>query len=206
MYCRDCVYLMCSGCLPWHRLIWLPMVAIWGHLLKKLLCLITFLVHECSFHGHVTYHLGIWIQSIAEELDFQPRKKFMMWNFLINPIYLSQSSYMLSDSSWVKVVRFAQSFAALDGGKYFVRNLFAISSHVAMIFLGKELNHVFALFFKEKRKSFSFITFGDTPLILCVSYISRKIEMCSLGSSCGNPPNWYAVSYTHLTLPTKRIV
>ena len=40
----------------------------------------------------------------------------------------------------MKVVRSPRSFAALDGGKYFVRNLFAISSHVAMVFIGKELN------------------------------------------------------------------
>ena len=96
---------------------------------------------------------------------------------------------MLLDSSWVKVVRSPRSFAALDGGKYFVRNLFAISSHVAMVFLGKELNHVFALSFKEKGKSFSFIISEDTPLILYVLHISRKLEMYSLGSSCGNPPN-----------------
>jgi len=59
---------------------------------------------------------------------------------------------MLLDSSWVKVVRSPHSFSALDGGNYFVRNLFAISSLVAMIFLGKELNHVFALSFKKKEK------------------------------------------------------
>ena len=74
---------------------------------------------------------------------------------------------MLSDSSWVKVVRSRRSFAALDEGKYFVRNLFAIASHAAMVFLGKELNRVFALSFKEKGKSLSFTTSGDTPLILC---------------------------------------
>ena len=70
-----------------------------------------------------------------------------------------------------------------------MRNLFAILSHVAMVFLGKELNHVFALSFKEKGKSFSFITSRDTPLIFCVSHISKKLEMCSLGSLCGNLSN-----------------
>jgi len=64
-----------------------------------------------------------------------------------------------------------QSFAALDGGKYFVRNLFAISSHVAMIILSKELNHVFTLSFKEKEKSSRFITSGDTIYPLCVTYL-----------------------------------
>jgi len=102
---------------------------------------------------------------------------------------------MHSDSSWEKVVRLPQSFAALDRGKYFVRNLFAISSHIATVFLGKKLNHVFALSFKEKGKSFNFIISVDTPFIYCVSHISRKLEMCSLGSSCGNPPNWYVLHY-----------
>ena len=89
----------------------------------------------------------------------------------------------------MKVERSPRSFVALDEGKYFVRNLFVISSHIAMVFLGKELNRVYALHLKEKGKSFSFITSGDTPLILCVSHISRKLEMCALGSSCGNPLN-----------------
>jgi len=61
---------------------------------------------------------------------------------------------MLSDSSWEKVVRSPQSFAVLDRGKYFMWNLFTISSHIAMVFLGKELNHIFALSFKEKGKKF----------------------------------------------------
>ena len=52
---------------------------------------------------------------------------------------------------------------------------------------GKKLNHIFTLSFKEKGKSFSFITSGDTPFIYCVSHISRKLEICSLGSSYGNP-------------------
>ena len=38
-------------------------------------------------------------------------------------------------------------------GKYIVRKLFAISSHVTMVFFGNKLNQVFALSFKEKRKS-----------------------------------------------------
>jgi len=95
-----------------------------------------------------------------------------MWDFPDNPLYLSQASKMFSDSSWEKVVRLPRSFSTLDGGKYFVRNLFAISSHVAIVFLGKELNHVFALSVKKKEKKFQlYYLLGHTIYPLYVTYL-----------------------------------
>ena len=113
----------------------------------------------------------------------------MIWDFpdqsfIPYPRFIDAFRFKLGEGCEINL-----EFFRFRWGKYFVRNLVAILSHVAMIFLGKELNHVFALSFKEKEKSFSFITFGDTPFICYVSYISRKLEMGSLGSSYGNPPN-----------------
>ena len=72
-------------------------------------------------------------------------------------------------------------FCHFRWGKYFMKELVCHLIPRCYGFLGKELNHVFALSFKEKRKSFRFITSGDTPFILCVSHISKKLKMCSFG-------------------------
>ena len=102
-----------------------------------------------------------------------------MWDFTNQSLVPFLSIIIDSVSNGVKIAISPRNFAEIAGEKYFVRNLFAITSHVAIVFLGKESNHVFALSLREKGKDFSFITSIDTSLILCY-YIFRENSDLSL--------------------------
>ena len=81
MYYEDCVYLMYSGRLPWHRSIWLLLVAI---------------LRPSPQEARISYHvpfpwvllprsrqLSSWyLDSIhCRRIDFQSCRKFVMWDF-----------------------------------------------------------------------------------------------------------------------------
>jgi len=172
MYCWNCVYLMFSDRLPWHHSIWLSLVTIWGHLLKKLVCLITFLAHEFSSRGRVNYHLSFWIQFIVEELDFQSSRKSVMWDFpeqsfIPFPSFIDAFIFKLSEGCEI-----TSEFFRFRWREVLHEELIRHLIPCCLVILGKELNHIFVLSFKEKGKSFSFITFGDTPFcLLCVTYL-----------------------------------
>ena len=82
-----------------------------------------------------------------------------------------------------------RNFSDFVGEKYLVRNLFAISSHVAIDSIGKDLNHIRTLSLSEKEKIINLTVSTGTPLYFCVSQISRKFEICLYASSLGRPQN-----------------
>ena len=76
-----------------------------------------------------------------------------MWDLPNQFLVPFLSSKMVSISNLIKLVISPQNFIDFTGGKYLVRNLFAISSYIAIDSFGKDLNHIHALSLSEKGKS-----------------------------------------------------
>jgi len=64
-----------------------------------------------------------------------------------------------------------RNFSDFVGEKYLVRNLFAMSSHVAIDSIGKDLNHIRTLSLSEKEKIINLTISTGTAILLCITNI-----------------------------------
>ena len=100
----------------------------------------------------------------------------MIWNFPNQALISFPSIINRFNIKLDKGCDITSRFANFLGGKYLVRNLFAISSHVAIDSLGKDLNHILALSLSEKGKIINLTFSAGTPLYCCVSQISKSLQ------------------------------
>jgi hypothetical protein len=69
------------------------------------------------------------------------------------------------------------NFTVLVGGKYLTRKFSTRSFQVMMDLAGNDFTQDFAISLREKRKSLKLISSLETPFILKVSQVSKKLAM-----------------------------
>src|SRR4051812_39074518 len=102
---------------------------------------------------------------------------------------LSHASASGSRSSYLKPVILDINCIVFAGGQNLVINKEVHSTHDAIVFLGKDNNHSFALPLREKGNKRNLIASESTSLMRIISYISVKVFKCIPASSTTEPPN-----------------
>src|SRR4051812_854916 len=102
---------------------------------------------------------------------------------------LSHASASGSRFSCIKPVIFDLSCIVFAGGKNLVINKEVHYTHDAIVFLGKDSNHYFALPLREKGNKCNLTVSGSTYLMHIISHISVQVFKCISASSAAEPPN-----------------
>ena len=180
---------MASCNLLWRHPFRLSLVTIGYYLFQTLIYFISLLTHKSSSRGCIINHLSVWSQSIVKELNLQQSRKPMMWDFpnqALIPLSCFKNTFRFKLRKCSKIT---SEFSRFWWGKYFVRNLFAISSLVAIVFFGKELKHVLLCPLKRKEKfQFDYLHWHTINPLLAT--ILRELAIYSFRSSFVRHPNW----------------
>src|SRR4051812_38708940 len=102
---------------------------------------------------------------------------------------LSHASASGSRSSCIKTVILALSCIVFAGGKNLFINKEVHSTHDAIVFLGKDSNHSFALPLRKKGNKLNLTASRSTSLVRIISHISVKVFKCIPASSTEEPLN-----------------